>query len=88
MTLNNIDLELTCGACPEQYDAFFMGRQVGYLRLRHGWFYVQCPTVGGETVYESTPQGDGIFEPDERETELDKATKAIVGWIAQNGDKI
>lgn len=88
-TINNIDLERTCFACPEQYDAFFMGRRVGYLRLRHGYFYVACPDVGGEIVYSTTSKkSDGIFETDEEQLEeLDKATKAIVEWIARNGDK-
>ena len=33
-----IKLIQTCGACPEQYDAFIGEEQVGYLRLRHGYF--------------------------------------------------
>ena len=43
-----LKLVLTCGACPEQYDAFDGERQVGYLRLRHGHFTVTCPDVGGD----------------------------------------
>jgi hypothetical protein len=64
--LEAIRLEQTCIACPEQYDAFVDGRQVGYLRLRHGHFRVHYPDVGGEIVYQSHPSGDGMFGDDER----------------------
>jgi hypothetical protein len=76
-----IRLELTCYACPEQYDAFLDDRQVGYLRLRHGEFRVDCPNVGGETVYRSEPAGDGMFDDDERAVELIKAKAAIATWL-------
>ena len=71
------NLVLTCGACPEQYDVFFEGKNIGYLRLRHGRFYAEyVPTE--EIVYVNHPKGDGIFDDDEREEELTKAIKAIV----------
>jgi hypothetical protein len=79
----NIVLEETCGACPEQYDAFLDGKQVGYLRLRHGRFRVDYPDCGGETIYEAYPDGDGIFESNEREFYLTEAKKAIAAKIAQ-----
>jgi len=62
-----IKLRLTCGACPEQYDAFLGEIQVGYLRLRHGAFRVDYPECGGETIYEASPRGDGEFHDDERD---------------------
>lgn len=67
----------TCGACPEQYDVYMNGRQVGYLRLRHGCFYADYPNTGGEEVYRAYPKGDGIFESDERDYYLTKAVMAI-----------
>lgn len=72
-------LVCTCSACPEQYDVFndATKEQVGYLRLRHGWFRADVPECGGETVYESYPRGDGIFDEDERMAELTKAIAAI-----------
>ena len=73
----DIKLELTCGACPEQYDAFCNGRQVGYLRLRHGYFYVAYPECGGEIIYEAEPRGDGSFKSDERQYYLTNAINAI-----------
>jgi len=72
--LNGYDLVCTCGHCPEQYDVFKEGVQVGYLRLRHGYFIADC---GLTTVYESRTQGDGGFEEDEREYHLTEAVKAI-----------
>lgn len=73
-----IALVMTCGACPEQYDAFNgRGEQVGYLQLRHGCFQVDVPSCGMETVYVAFPKGDGLFEDREREHYLTKACEAI-----------
>src|SRR5437879_2641767 len=57
-----VRLAQTCFACPGQYDAFIGEEKAGYLRLRHGHFSVDCPDVFGETVYEASPNGDGIFD--------------------------
>ena len=74
----DIRLNQTCGACPEQYDALDEnGRQVGYLRLRHGYFTVEVPDCGGTVVYEAEPDGDGLFDPGERQRYLDAAVAAI-----------
>lgn len=77
MTRDDIRLEMTCGACPEQYDAFVGDKQVGYLRLRHGGFTVDYPDCGGETIYEASPMGDGCFENGERDNYLNAAKTAI-----------
>lgn len=84
---SKIQLSLTCGACPEQYDAFLDGKQVGYLRLRHGWFRVDFPDCGGETIYESGDmRGDGCFDEDEREYFLNEAKLAIAKRIIECGE--
>lgn len=81
LEINGYKLVLTCPACPEQYDVFDNdGKKMGYLRLRHGWFRADAPVCGGDTVYESHPNGDGIFDDDEREPELTKAVEAIQAW--------
>ena len=67
-------LKQTCGGCPEQYDVFHKGEEVGYMRLRHGSFYAE---YRGRTVYEANPQGDGLFEWDERDHYLTEACQAI-----------
>lgn len=77
VTADDIRLVLTCGACPEQYDAFIGNEDVGYLRLRHGWFRADYGFCGGETVYEGGPKGDGAFEDDEREHFLMEAKRAL-----------
>lgn len=73
----NFKLEQTCFACPEQYDVYLDGEQVGYLRLRHGYFRADFPDCGGKTVYTANPNGDGMFDYDEREYYINEALKAI-----------
>lgn len=71
-------LDLTCFACPEQYDVFDQeGNQVAYFRLRHGTFRAEVPDVGGVTVYTAQPEGDGIFTKDERQKYLTEAILAV-----------
>lgn len=71
-----IRLVQTCGACPEQYDAFHSetGDKIGYLRLRHGYFRAEYK---GTIVYDAEPRGDGCFDSDERDYYLEKACSAI-----------
>ena len=76
--LKEIRLVQTCGACPEQYDAFIGDELVGYLRLRHGYFTVQYQSPSGELVYSAEPQGDGSFEDREREGYLSIAKMKLV----------
>ena len=77
-------LERTSFACPEQYDVFDENdNQVGYLRLRHGNFRVDYPNCGGKVIYDAHPNGDGIFEEDEREHYLDMAKLAIQNELDQ-----
>ena len=82
-----IRLVETCYACPEQYDAFIGEKQVGYLRLRHGYFRVDFPDCNGEVIYTAYPEGDGIFDEDEREFFLDRAKEAIILKILEKSGK-
>lgn len=76
--IDGLKLVCTSIACPEQYEVFDAeGKQVGYLRLRHGRFRADYPDCGGETVYASDTKGDGTFSEEEREEELRKAVEAI-----------
>ena len=70
-------LKRTCFACPEQYDVLKDGAKVGYLRLRHGEFRADYPDCGGETVFEGSPLGDGLFDESERAFWLASAVRAI-----------
>ena len=73
-------LEQTCMACPEQYDVYFEGKLVGYLRLRHGHFRAEYFDGNDYTdiVYSDYPRGDGIFYDNERDFYLKNACKAIL----------
>jgi len=79
----------TGSACPEQYEVFddTTREQIGYLRLRNGWFPADTPTWGGETVYEANPHGDGVFDEDERIGYLTDAVKAIFTYRQQNTEE-
>lgn len=65
----------TCGGCPEAYNVFLNGEYAGFMHLRHGYFYVE--TKDGATVYSANPNGDGIFEWDERDFHLNNGCKAL-----------
>ncbi len=78
---NGLEIKMTCGACPEQYEIFRNGEQVAYYRLRHGEFRVDFPDCGGETIYHAEPNGDGIFDDNERLKYLSEAMKAVITKI-------
>ncbi len=71
-------LVMTCQACPEQYEVFFEGFQIGYLRLRGGSFKAIYPDVGGELVFTASPKGDGVFQEAERFKYLKAAVTALI----------
>lgn len=76
----------TCWACPEQYDVFLEGQQVGYLRLRNGYFRCQYPNCGGEIIFATFPKGDGMFEEEEREPIIEMAIAAIAKQLGLEED--
>ena len=81
MKIEDLELVETCGACPEQYDVLCDGKVVGYIRLRHGIFRVDCPDCGGETILRKDVESDGIFgSEEERKLELGIAKEAIVNY--------
>lgn len=86
--MSKIRFVQTCIACPEQYDAFVGKEQVGYLRLRHGHFTVECPDCGGELVCTYWPDGDGAFTDDEREHYLACARSAIETWLSNSKETV
>lgn len=77
LIIKGCTLQLTCPACPEQYDVYFDDFQIGYLRLRHGNFTASYTDYGGDLVYKASPKGDGIFEDDERMFHLTNAVDAL-----------
>lgn len=75
--IDGYKLVCTCGGCPEQYTVFdAKDQQVGYLRLRRGWFRADL-FPSGTTVYEAEPRGDGVFDPEERMRYLTAAVAAL-----------
>lgn len=83
LLIHGYRLELTCTACPEQYDVYGPADVlVAYFRLRHGRFTVSVPDYGGKVVYSASPKGDGIFEDSERLGYLTKGIEAVQADIA------
>jgi hypothetical protein len=75
---NDLEIKLTSYACPEQYEVFRNDRQVAYYRLRHGEFRVDYPECGGEEILCEHPNGDGIFDENERLIYLAKAMRKVL----------
>lgn len=75
--IDGYELRLTCGACPEQYDVYKDGVEVGYMRLRHGCFYTAFSPGSDDLLYEADTEGDGSFEPSEREHHLKAGVAAL-----------
>lgn len=87
LTINGYRLEMTCCACPEQYDVFDKNNvKVGYLRLRHGHFRADVPDCGDETVYTSCTEGDGVFDDAERMPQLTAAINSIDAYRKRMGE--
>jgi hypothetical protein len=75
-------LVLTCAAFPEQYEVRDdQDKVMGYLRLRHSYFYAAYVLPDGECeepyAYEAEPQGDGWFLDEERGVYLTAAVQAL-----------
>ena len=69
-----LQLIKTCAACPEQYDVMLDGKEIGYMRLRHGFFRAE---YADKIVYTATPKGDGSFTDEERSEYLSIACAMI-----------
>lgn len=80
LSINDIALNRTVIACPEIYEAFVKEKQIGYLRLRHGHFIVRYPNASGTLVWESFPEGDGIFTDSERPLYLKIAKEKLLEY--------
>ena len=80
--------EMTCMACPEQYDVFDGDKLVGYVRLRYSNLNVQCPNAGGDTVYSAEIGESGwdgcFFDDAQREVHLKLAEAAIEDWMRRH----
>lgn len=79
-TIDGLELRLTCPSHPEQYNVYEGMNQVAYFRLRNGVFSVDIPRCGDGRVYQSMPEGDGLFKSHERQHFLTEAVKAVRQW--------
>lgn len=66
MIIKGLDFKKTCDACPEQYDVFKDGNQVGYVRLRWGGLSCRYPNHEGDEIYSESFQDawKGCFDDD------------------------
>lgn len=87
ITTYNFEFIETCGACPEQYDVFLEGKQVGYVRLRWGRLRCDYPDVGGETIYSYYWEDAWLGEfpnDEEREFHLEKIAFYLYNRISES----
>lgn len=71
--VSDLKLDKTCESCPEQYNVYYHGQQIGYIRRRWDHIWVHCPNVFGEVIYEA---------PDDLEPAgLKVAIESIVKWF-------
>ena len=80
-------LELTCHACPEQYDlkSLLDNKQLAYMRLRWSNFTCSYPDVGGEELVDEYINEDGwsgsFYNEEQRVEYLSKAIELVVKKI-------
>lgn len=85
MKKKDLKFECTCFACPEQYDVFYNGNVVAYVRLRGGYLYCRCGDT--ERIYEAWPRGDGCFwDEEEREYYLNIIKNKIVEYYTRRDE--
>lgn len=60
LVIDGLLFEMTCGACPEQYDVYYGEREIGYVRLRWGSLRAYYPSVGGEQVYHANIEDNAM----------------------------
>ena len=78
-----VELHQTCSACPEQYDMYVDGENIGYFRTRHGYFMVEYL---GRVVFESDVEGDGGFTAEERGFFLEEGIHAVLEAHSGSGN--
>lgn len=85
-TFGHIKLFKTCEACPEQYEVYNEGENIGYIRYRRGWLKAN-PIINGEYLFDENvveeqigDQYDGILPEDSREVLLKNCITKIVEY--------
>lgn len=87
-----MNLEMTCGACPEQYElrSLLDMKELAYMRLRWSHFRCDYEGCGGETIY-STQIDDtgwsGQFDSEEQRIEhLTNAIRKVIERIRREDE--
>lgn len=86
MIIQKLNFIETCGSCPEQYNVFKGGRQVGYVRLRRGTVTCDFPDCRGDTIYSHSFEDkwkSSFEDSEERDTYIDRIATAIHAALAQ-----
>lgn len=85
--IDGLTFNLTCMACPEQYDVYDGEKYIAYIRLRWGYLAVYPNVESDEIIYsynwEDNPY-KGCFEGSEREHHLPLIAKAIKEYHLHN----
>ena len=82
--MNQIILEQTCEACPEQYWAYKGKHRIGYIRLR--WGHFTCHYLPSENLSDNDIKlVDFVFENDEeRNFWLEKSKQELLKYYNKN----
>lgn len=79
-----ITIKLTCISCPEQYEVYSDGDEIGYLRFRYGlwevWYTVIDRTLLYKAMWEGEPYKSEFETQEKRAEELNRAIKWLVGY--------
>ena len=91
ITKEDLKLEMTCQACPEQYDVIYNRHPIGYLRYRHGSFschpYIDDDEINWSVLIYHWSNGgemDGILDDDEQYV-IDEALDALCKYYNEGG---
>lgn len=90
MDANNLRLDCTCGACPEQYDVYSDENElIGYIRFRWGHLYC-CPQnqdgIDIDNVVYTWDCDDGwagVIPENVREEVLENCKQALVKYYTE-----
>lgn len=87
LTKNDLELEQTCFACPEQYDVKYNNKRIAYIRYRWGHFvcypYKDNKIDWDTVIYEWSCSDEyaGILEDSEQYV-IDNALNAVCSHYA------
>lgn len=87
-----MNLEMTCEACPEQYDlkSLLDMKQLAYMRLRWSHFRCDYPDCQDETIYSAMIDDSGwtgeFYNEEQRIIFLTKAIRKVIERIRRKDE--